>query len=192
MSRPYTGNKDGVSATGARPGLNELVGLAQKRWNFTNLGTFSNRRMNNAAAKANPNDPKYLSVHATGRACDLGYKNRDSAAQAWDWLLQHSEVLEIEEIHDYAYKWPGQDAKDKTAWGAGYRCSRGPGLAGVRIFDSKNNAGTPGGLWLHIEISPAMAADPARFRSAWMSVPAPYAVVVTKRPLIKPKPAKKK
>ncbi len=192
MPRPYTGNKDGVSPVGAKPGLNEFVRLAQKRWGFSNLGTFSNRRMNNAAAKADPTNPKYLSVHATGRACDLGYKNRAAAEQAWAWLLEHSEVLEIEEIHDYAYKWPGQDPKDKTAWGAGYRCSRGPGLAGVKIYNSKENAGTPGGLWLHVELSPAMANDPKRFKDAWMSIPAPAEIATTKQPLIKPNPAKKK
>jgi hypothetical protein len=192
MARPYTGNKDGVSPVGARPGLNEFVRLSIKRWGFSNLGTFSNRRMNNAAAKADPTNPKYLSVHATGRACDLGYKNRAAAEQAWAWLLENSEVLEIEEIHDYAYKWPGQDPKDKTAWGAGYRCSRGPGLAGVKIYNSKENAGTPGGLWLHVELSPAMANDPKRFKDAWMSIPAPAEIVTTKKPLIKPNPAKKK
>jgi hypothetical protein len=192
VPRPYTGNKDGVSPVGAKPGLNEFVSLSRARWGFTNLGTFSNRRMNNAAAKADPTNPKYLSVHATGRACDLGYKNRASAEQAWAWLLENAATLGIEEIHDYAYKNPAQNPKDKTAWGAGFRCSRGEFLAGVKIYDSKNNAGTPGGLWLHVEISPEMANDANRMKQAWNSVPAPANIVKTKAPLIKPKPAKKK
>jgi hypothetical protein len=41
-------------------------------------------------------------------------------------------------------------------------------MAGIRIFDAKNNAGTPGGRWLHVELSPAMADDPKAFRKAWI------------------------
>ena len=66
------------------------------------------------------------------------------------------------------------------------------GTAFLNIYDSKNNAGTPGGLWLHVEISPEMANDANKMRDAWMSVPAPADVVTTKKPLIKPNPAKKK
>lgn len=167
MARKYTGNTDGVAA-GARPGTQELFRLASKRWGFTNLGIFSNRRMNNAKAKADPNNPKYLSVHATGRAVDMGYKDRKKALECWNFLIANTAQLGIEEIHDYAYRWPQQDPKDKTAWGAGYRSSRGEGIAGIRLFDSKNNAGTPGGLWLHVEISPAMADNPKAFRDAWV------------------------
>jgi hypothetical protein len=135
---------------------------------MTNLGTYSNRRMNNAKANADPTNPKYLSVHATGRAVDLGYANRDNALALWNFLLANTAQLGIEEIHDYAYKWPQQDPKDKTAWGAGYRNSRGEGLAGVKIFTAKDNAGTPGGKWLHVELSPAMADDAKTFRAAWI------------------------
>jgi hypothetical protein len=165
--RKYTGNTDGVAA-GTRPGTQELFRLASKRWGFTNLGMFSNRRMNNAKAKADPTNPAYLSVHATGRAVDMGYKNRVKALECWNFLIANTAALGIEEIHDYAYKNPIQDPKDKTAWGAGYRCSRGEGMKGIRIFDAKNNAGTPGGQWLHVELSPAMADDPKAFRAAWI------------------------
>lgn len=189
MPRKYTGNSDGVSKTGkARPGLLKLMELSQKRWGFTNLGAFANRRMNNDAAKKDPNNPKWLSVHATGRACDLGYKNRASAVQAWDWFLEHSEALGIEEIHDYAFDPDGAGAK--KPWGRGYRCSRGEGKTGVKIFNEKDNAGTPGGKWLHIEISPEMADDAAKFESVWRSLPKPEEVVKTKKPIIKPKPGK--
>jgi hypothetical protein len=107
-------------------------------------------------------------VHATGRAVDLGYQNRDNALILWNFLLNNTAQLGIEEIHDYAYRWPNQDPKDTTAWGAGYRCSRGEGLAGVKIFNAKDNAGTPGGRWLHVELSPAMADDAKAFRAAWI------------------------
>ena len=96
MARKYTGNSDGLSKNGAKPGLTLFMKLAQKRWGFTNLGSFSNRAMNNSAAKADPKNPKYLSVHATGRACDLGYKDRKAAVQAWDWFMQYTKELGIE------------------------------------------------------------------------------------------------
>ena len=167
MARKYTGNSDGNSGK-VRPGTQELFRLASKRFGFSNLGMYVNRRMNNSNADKDPTNPKWLSVHATGRAVDLGYKNRKNAVAFWNFLIANSEALGIEEIHDYAYKWPQQDPKDKTAWGAGYRCSRGEGLRGIRIFNSKNNAGTPGGRWIHVEISPAMADDPKALRSAWI------------------------
>jgi hypothetical protein len=156
--RPYTGNKDGNYGS-VRPGTTELLRLASKRWGFTNLGTYANRAMRGSTQ---------LSVHATGRAVDLGYNNRDNALALWNFLLANTAQLGIEEIHDYSYKWPNQDPKDKTAWGAGYRNSRGEGLAGVKIFTAKDNAGTPGGKWLHVELSPAMADDAKTFRAAWI------------------------
>ena len=167
MPRKYTGNSDGNYGK-AREGTLELLRMSSKRFGMTNLGTYSNRRMNNAKANADPTNPKYLSVHATGRAVDLGYKNRDNGLALWNFLLANTAQLGIEEIHDYAYKWPNQDPKDKTAWGAGYRCSRGEGLAGVKIFTAKDNAGTPGGKWLHVELSPAMADDKKALRAAWI------------------------
>jgi hypothetical protein len=165
-TRKYTGNSDGL-AKGPRPGTEELLRLASKRFGFTNLGIFSNRRMNNDKAKADPTNPKYLSVHATGRAVDMGYKDRKKAEECWNFLIQHTAALGIEEIHDYAFDPDGKGPK--KAWGAGYRCSRGENLAGVVIFDEKNNAGTPGGKWLHVELSPEMADDPKKFRDAWIA-----------------------
>jgi hypothetical protein len=156
--RPYTGNKDGNYGK-AREGTLELLRLASKRWGFTNLGVYVNRPMRASSQ---------LSVHATGRAVDLGYQNRDNALALWNFLLANTAQLGIEEIHDYAYKWPNQDPKDKTAWGAGYRCSRGEGLAGVKIFTAKDNAGTPGGRWLHVELAPHFADDKKAFRAAWI------------------------
>jgi hypothetical protein len=83
----------------------------------------------------------------------------------WDWLLKYSEELEIEEIHWYAF----------GDYGAGYRCSRGPGKSGVKIFTKDDNAGSYQGSpsWLHIEISPSMAKDAAKFEAAWRALPKP-------------------
>ena len=156
--RPYTGNKDGNHGK-AREGTLELLRLASKRWGFTNLGVWANRPMRGTSQ---------LSVHASGRAVDLGYANRDNALALWNFLIANTAQLGIEEIHDYSYRNPNQDSKDKTAWGAGYRSSRGEGMRGIRIFDAKNNAGTPNGRWLHVELSPAMADDAKAFRAAWI------------------------
>lgn len=170
MPRKYTGNTDGVSKTnGARPGTAKLVELCGKRWKFTNMGIFANRTMNNP--KAVKGDIKWLSVHATGRACDVGYKNRADAVAAWDWFLANTAALGIEEIHDYAFD---SNVNDKAlGWGRGYRCSRGEGVKGVKIYDSKENAGSQGGKWLHLELSPEMADDATKFEAAWRAIPKP-------------------
>jgi peptidoglycan hydrolase-like protein with peptidoglycan-binding domain len=188
MPRKYTGNSDGLSKNGTKPGLKLFMDLTRKRWGFTNLGSFTNRRMNNAAAKADPKNPKYLSVHATGRACDFGYKNRKAAVQAWDWFIQYTKELGIEEIHDYAFD-PDGSGPGKP-WGRGYRCSRGEGTKGVISYSERRNAGTPGGRWLHFELSPEMANNPAKFQAAWDAIPAPPAIRRSKKQLIKPRPAK--
>ena len=64
--RKYTGNSDGLSRTGLRLGTKKFMDLAIKEYGLTNLGGFANRSMNNPKAKKG--DPKWLSVHATGRA----------------------------------------------------------------------------------------------------------------------------
>jgi hypothetical protein len=196
MARKYTGNSDGVSKTGkAQPGAALLVKYCGIRWGFKNLGIFANRRMNNAAAAADPKNPKWLSVHATGRAVDIGYTNRKVAVQAWDWFIANTAALGIEEIHDYAFD-PDGAGKGKP-WGRGYRCSRGEGAKGVKIFTATDNAGTPGGKWLHVELSPEMAGDAAKFEAAWKSIPKPDPIVkhgaaakVAGAVKPKPKPAK--
>jgi hypothetical protein len=173
MPRKYTGNTDGNGGK-AKPGTTKLVEFMQKRWGFTNLGIYANRSMNNP--KATPGDPKWLSVHATGRACDVGYANRKAALQAWDWLLANTEALGIEEIHDYAFDKDGKEGPAK-AWGRGYRCSRGEGAKGVKVYDDKDNAGSMGGKWLHVELSPEMANDAAKFEAAWRAIPKPDPII---------------
>lgn len=163
MPRKYTGNSDGVSRTGLRPGVKKFMQLAMKEYGLTNLGGFVNRTMNNPKAKKG--DPKWLSVHATGRACDLGYKDRKKAMELWDFMLENSKALGLEEAHDYAFD---EDKTDKEAgWGRGYRCSRGEGKAGVKVYDENGNAGSRGGRWLHFELSPLMADDAGKFAAVW-------------------------
>lgn len=156
--RKYTGNTD-APAKGVRPGTTELVRLARRRFRVKNLGTYANRSIRLGSQ---------ISVHSTGRAVDLGYSRRKTGLALYNFLIDNTAQLQIEAIHDYAYRWPLQNPADKTAWGAGYRCNRGEGLAGVKIYTATNNAGSPGGKWLHVELSPAMADNAAVFRLAWI------------------------
>ena len=118
----------------ASPLILKVAELCLKRWSGTvNLGTYVNRDIRGKAGQK--------SVHATGYALDLGYKDEKQARAIWDYLLGYSKELGICEVHWYTY---GEH-------GAGYRCSRGEGKAGVKIFTATDNAG-PGGKWLHIEV----------------------------------------
>ena len=151
------------------PGVTKMIALSKERWKTTSLGAYVHRNMNNNIK------PPQLSVHATGSAWDMKYANEAQARVIWDWLLgkstiagkvvEHSKVLGISEIHWYAF----------GTYGAGYRCSRGEGKKGVKIFTMTDNAGSYSGTptWLHIEIDQAMSKDAAKFAKAWNSLPYP-------------------
>ena len=110
------------------PGVTKMIALSKERWKTSSLGAYVHRNMNNDIK------PPQLSVHATGSAWDCKYANEAQARVIWDWLLgkstiagrvvEHSKVLGISEIHWYAF----------GTYGAGYRCSRGEGKTGVKIF----------------------------------------------------------
>lgn len=141
----------------ASPVTEKFQDLCKRRWGFSNLGIYANRQMRGS---------NNLSVHATGWAVDIGYgtgkENRAKAVQAWDWFMKYTEELRICEVHDYAY----------GKWGRGYRCSRGIGAKGVKVFTATDNAGTPGGTWLHVEISNDWESAEA-FEAAWRALPKP-------------------
>ena len=143
----------------ASPVLEQFVKNMGARWKFKNLGIYANRTMRGS---------ENLSVHATGWACDIGYTDRKVAVAAWDWLIAHTKELRIAEIHDYAYK----DPKQSKAWGRGYRCSRGEGVKGIKIFTADDNAGSPGGKWLHVEIENTWKSA-EEFQAAWKAIPRP-------------------
>ena len=147
----YTGNTD--PRPGPLAGTERFVEILTKgKADMTNLGIWANRPMRSGNG---------LSVHATGRAFDVGYKadRREWAAAFFDWLVKHHVELGIEEIHDYSH----------GEWGRGFRCSRPElgGKPGVKIYTKDGNAGTPGGKWLHLELAPEFAKDPARIENAW-------------------------
>lgn len=148
---PYTGNKDAAGVTAARPGTRKLMEILQNN-GFTNLGIYANRPMRGSTL---------LSVHATGRALDAGYKE---SRQEWvtryaDWLADNHVTLGIEEIHQYVW----------GTHGRGFRCNRS-GKPGWLTWDAENNGG-PGGYWLHIELAPHMADNPKDLVKAYKSVP---------------------
>jgi len=126
------------------PVTKKFYDLCKRRWAFTNL-----------------------SVHATGFAVDMGYPatraGRATAREAWDWLLLHSEELRICEMHDYSF----------GEFGRGYRCSRSDKNQGVVVYkDLASSAGSPGGAWLHVEVSNDWES-PEAFEAAWRALPKP-------------------
>lgn len=141
----------------ADPVLLKFLNLCQRRWKFTNLGTYVNRPMRGK---------KDLSVHATGYAVDMGYPatraGRATAKQAWDWLIEHSEELRICEVHDYAF----------GEFGRSFRCSRGEGVKGVKVYANAAESAGTGGAWLHVEVSNDWES-PKAFEDAWRALPKP-------------------
>jgi hypothetical protein len=144
--------------TGKLPGTEKFVDLCKRRWGFTNLGTFVVRNIRGG---------KTLSVHSLGVAGDIGYPKtragRAQAKEAWDWFIEHSEALGLCELHDYAF----------GDYGRGYRCSRGEGQKGVKIFTATDNAGSIGGAWLHFELEMDLAKDAKALEAAWRALPKP-------------------
>lgn len=151
MSRPYTGTADGI-ATAAKPGLLEFVKQVEERTGraLWNNGTFGVRTMRGKTD---------LSVHATGRAVDLSYRRmkdgrgkrngRKHAQTFMHWLTVNADALGLELCIDYAV----------PKYGRAYKCDRG----GWKRF-SKPTVSGGGSLasdWIHVELSPRMANDPA-------------------------------
>ena len=155
MTRPYP-YYPAKAAAGKLAGTEKLVELCARRWKTKNLGTWVVRDMRGK--------PGQLSVHATGAAADIGADIKTLVAM-WDWFLANTAALGIVEAH--FYKMPG------TKFGAGYRCSRGEGTKGVKVYANEAESAGSGGLWLHIELDPKMAADAVAFEAAWRSLPKP-------------------
>lgn len=156
MTRPYTGNSDGVSLR-RRPGLEALVAHIQKEtdgalWNNGTLGVRNKRGKSD------------LSVHATGRAADISWRwmkdgkrgkaaGGRSTAEAWmKALVANADELGVELIIDY---WP-QPA------GRGWKCTRNA----WKKYGAGEVAGAPGGDWFHLEVSPAMADNEPAMKAA--------------------------
>lgn len=131
----------------------KCVDLCHRRWKTTNLGTYVNRDMRDK--------PGEKSVHATGFAADIGYKDEAQAREIWDFFVTNSEELLVSEVHWYRY------GRNKGKFGAGYRSSRGQGKAGVRIYETAQESAGTGGAWLHIELEDQ---DPAEFEAKFRAL----------------------
>jgi hypothetical protein len=154
-ARRYTGISDGIGP-GARPGLVEFVAQIEARTDraLWNNGTFANRK---ARGK------ETLSVHATGRAVDLSYRNMrdgrgkpDGIRVAREWmrlLTSRANEFGLEAILDY----------QPAPYGRGWRCDRGSWMR----YEQPTIFGAPGGDWFHVELSPAMSDDSHAMRTAF-------------------------
>ncbi len=142
--RPYTGfDRYGTGAASGVVALRDLI-LFLNAGKLTHLGTYAKRD-----ARGKPGQP---SVHATGRAVDIGYSNRADIEPLIDWLVDNADLLGIEMVADY---WP-------KPWGRAWRCDR----AAWKVYDRRTIHGAPGGRWIHIEISPTLANDAAAMSAA--------------------------
>lgn len=158
--RPYTGY-DG-DAPGITPGLAMLIRRleAETAKGLWNNGAWGPR---NIRGKTAP------SVHGTGRAVDLSWRDMPgpkgdgpdpkwrsqpyrSARNIIDVLIANADAIGLELVIDY-FPHP---------WGRAWRCDR----ARWRKYDQRTVTGAPGGDWFHIEISPAMAANPQAMKTA--------------------------
>ncbi len=143
MKRPYTGNKDGA-ATGEHPQLTALMKELFKAYPkaLWNNGSWGVRNMRGKEA---------LSVHATGRACDISWRNmgdgkrgvakggRKYATEAMDYLVKHADALGVEMIIDYFPAPHGRASK----------CDRNMAW---QKYDKETVHGAPNGDWFHVEV----------------------------------------
>lgn len=159
-SRPYTGY-DGT-AQGITGGLAQFIIEARRTSNglLHNLGAYGVRPMRGK---------KSMSVHATGRAVDLGFSRKAGAgpqasaverrrlAVEWvDRIVAAAAQLGVEAIIDY---WP-------TPHGRGYFCDRNAWYD----YRLRTVAGAPGGAWFHVEISPEFAHNASAVRRGFRAV----------------------
>ena len=179
--RKYTGWD--ADAPGRRAGMQEFVSLLNQHFGLWNNGTWGVR------AKRGKSTP---SVHGTGRAGDLSWRNMGNkgsgnyqdAVRMMDWLVEHAEILGVEAVFDY-YPAPH---------GRGWKCDRGA----WQVYSRKAFGGAPGGDWVHVEISNQWADDPAHYQRVFAELlggaaPAPAPAPASK-PASKPsaKPAQTK
>jgi hypothetical protein len=155
---PYTGF-DGV-AGGTTAGLTVLIRTLER---VTSQGLWNNGAWGVRDMKGKPGNP---SVHSTGRAVDMSWRNMPDARGHANWyqpackvidaLVANSTALGLELLIDY-FPHP---------WGRAWRCDRGR----WRKYDNRTVSGAPGGDWFHIEISPAMARNPEAMKAALVQV----------------------
>ena len=137
-SRPYTGFDK--TASSRREGTEQLIREINK---VTDNGMWHNGSwvVRNKRGKSSP------SVHGTGRAFDISWRDMgtkgngdyEMACKVMDFLVEHAEKLGVEAVYDY---WP-------QPFGRGWKCDRQRWTS----YDRKVMSLTPGGDWVHVEIS---------------------------------------
>ena len=156
--RNYTGTTDGASA-GKRAGLEQFV----KEMNAWSDGALWN---NGTWVVRNMRGKDSLSVHATGRAVDLSYRQvgkigkpqgRPNAEKAIDFLITNWRYLHIEAILDY---FPGP-----LGHGRGWNCEREAWLD----YKTKTISGVPGD-WIHVEIGPKFADNAEEYKTRFANL----------------------
>lgn len=175
MAQKYTGF-DKI-ATGKKPAVEKFVVLMKRRWGFENLGSWNVRLIRSAPKGMKVGDPgseKFMSTHATARACDLGFSwdraGIEAARQAIQWLTSPAVVkaLDIEAVHDYSAV---SNPKHPTAskWGRGWRVGRG-----WKEWTAQENGGTPMARWIHCELGPeGSSLSPEELEKRFRSLPKP-------------------
>lgn len=152
--RKYTGNTDPHPK--ARPGTRRFQDMMVFLFGMKNLGVYANRPVRGG---------KGLSVHATGRACDLGGTPKQ-VVEAINFLYDFRYDLGVEAIHDY------RNLVKAGRFGAAYRCNRDA----WKIYDRPTLG--DGGNWVHYEITPELADNPAKVDAAFKKVLDQIAVAV--------------
>jgi len=159
--RPYTGyNSDPGRIT---PGLQRVI-------DYTAFLTGNGLWNNGAYGARNMRGKSTPSVHGTGRAVDLswrrmpakkngtgrGFGDYNQACDFISFLVDHQELLLLEIVIDYHPKPHGRAWRcDRNAW---------------QTYTKPTVAGSPGGDWFHIEISPRRANDPTYYDQAFASI----------------------
>jgi hypothetical protein len=155
--RKYTGNSDGAAPrlrAGTKTFIDCVLLLSDRAlWN------------NGDHVVRNMRGKQSLSVHATGRAVDLSWRHLGSKGKpngrkhATQWckiFAQNADILGIEMVIDYF----------PAPHGRGWRCDR----AKWQRYTKPTVSGAPGGDWIHVEISPAMADNPQAVHAAFKQV----------------------
>ena len=166
MKRVYTGNKDGAAA-GEHPQLTALMKELFKAYPkaLWNNGSFGVRNMRGKES---------LSVHATGRACDISWRNmsdgkrgvakggRKYAMSAMDYLVKHADALGVEMIIDYFPAPHGRAAK----------CDRDMAW---QKYTKETVHGAPTGDWFHTEVDGKKSSE--QVKAVFVAHP-PAAVII--------------
>jgi hypothetical protein len=155
----YIGNADGP-VKNSRPGMDEWISQAIKYANGSlwNNGSYGQRDMKGK--------PGTLSVHATGRAVDLSYRDmpddrgkpngRQLSKVFIEACVANANELGLQMVIDY---WP-------QPFGRAWRCDR----MAWQVYQKQTVSGAPGGDWWHVEITPKMADNPNFVKAAFLKV----------------------